>query len=162
MSRQLRALWQTGIPVVDGALDALRKTILNRSAFVVDGWFANNLAAGAGATLMNRVGWPADAVAWSTTKWLAPRNGSVISLFLGVSAVLTVGDITVKLFRNGADSGLFVKYPVVGPLFRASYSPQGISKFLAGDYLELKYTTAGGLTPAGSVDIMAGIEIVLD
>lgn len=162
MSRRLRSLWETGDPVIDGALDALRKTILNRSAFVVDGWFANNLAAGAGATLMDRAGWPADTVAWSTTKWLAPRDGSVISVFLGVSAVLTAGDITVKLFRNGADSGLFVKYPVVGPLVRTSYSPQGISKFSAGDYLELKYTTAGGLTPAGTVDIMAGIEIALE
>lgn len=162
MTRRLRALWQTGVPAIDSALDALRRTVLNRSILVLDGWFVNNIAAGVGVTLMNRAGWPADAVAWSTTKWLVPREGSVRGLFIAVSAVLTAGDVTVKLFKNGVDSGLFAKYPVTGPLFTASYPVANNSRFFPGDYLELKYTTAGGMTPAGTVDIMAGIEIALE
>jgi hypothetical protein len=135
--------------------------VLNRSSFVVDGWFADNIPANAGATTMNRAGWVAEGVGYSTSKWLAPRDGIVAGIFIGISEVLTAGSITIKLFRNGADSGIFVTYPVVTPLFRASYSSKGLSKFTAGDYLELKYTSTVGLTPT-TADIMAGLELVLE
>lgn len=142
-------------------VESLRK---QRGRLVVVGdWFQNNVAASQTNAVLNRAGWVADGVAFSTSRWVAPRPGAVVGLFVKSSEAWTGGVLTVQLTINGTAAGsVTVK---LSTTTRGTYQykefPGDTVRFKGGDGLGLVVTTDGSWTPT-TADIVAGLELLLD
>lgn len=148
------------------ALDREQLETLRKQAgrlFIVNDWFQNNVAASQTNAVLNRAGWVADGVAFSTSRWLAPRPGAVRGLFVKSSEARSAGSLTVQLTINGTAAGSVVVK--LDGTTQGSYQykeyPGKSVPFKGGDTLGLILTTDGSWAPT-TADIVAGLEGLLD
>lgn len=119
--------------------------------FRVDGWHYEGVAAGLSATEMVRVGGGFNA-------WVANRAGEVRALWIKSNEPRVAGKLTVRLYRNGVDTGARVELDETNTTFAVAEFESGRYQHEAADELSLYVESSADWAPVTAV-IQAGIEV---
>jgi hypothetical protein len=124
-----------------------------RHVYQVDGWYRDNVAASLTNTQLTRLaGTAAD-------EWIAPRNGTIRTLWIFSTGARTAGTLTVAVFKNAAQLGVVTAVlDGVNTTYKATQAGFEDMPFNAGDQLDLRITTTAGWMPV-TADVRAGIEV---
>lgn len=118
-----------------------------------DGWYADNVGVGEGPTQMSRF-----ANGTDVDEVFLPRAGSITGVWVHSDEARTAGTLTVEVYKNGAGVGLTAVLDGTNTTFKATTQAKDTDTFVAGDQLDLRFTTDGSWAP-GSADIRAGLEV---
>lgn len=118
-----------------------------------DGWYADNVGAGAGPTQMSRFANGADV-----DKVFLPRAGSITGVWVHSDMARVGGTLTVEVYKNGVGTGLTAVLDGTNTTFKATTQAKDLDTFAAGDELDIRFTTDGAWDPIAA-DIRAGFEV---
>lgn len=118
-----------------------------------DGWYADNVGAGAGPTQMSRFSNGADV-----DEVFLPRAGSITGVWVHSDEARTAGTLTVEVYKNGVATGLTAVLDGTNTTFDSTTQAKDLDTFVAGDQLDLRFTTDAGWLPV-TADIRAGLEV---
>jgi hypothetical protein len=91
--------------------------------------------------------------------WVAKRAGSITGVSAALSAAITTGTITVKVFKNGVASGLSSAITATNAKGYAT-AAIGTYTFVAGDLIDIRITTTADLDPL-TLDLTATVEVAI-
>lgn len=145
----------TNVGTPGAGTDAANKDYVDGLGFrhQYDGWYADNVGAGSGPTQMSRFANGADV-----DKVFLPRAGSVTGVWVHSDEARTAGTLTVEVYVNGVGTGLTAVLDGTNTTFDATTQALNLDTFVAGDQLDVRFTTDAGWTPI-SADIRAGLEV---
>lgn len=144
--------------VVNSATDELM--LYSNGAWVMrhrshlDGWYYDNVGAGTAATQMVRFANGADV-----DEVYFPRAGSITGVWVHTNDPRTAGTLTVEVYKNGVATGLTAVLDGTNTTFKATTQAAALDTFVAGDQLDIRFSTDAGWTPIAA-DIRAGLEVL--
>lgn len=87
-----------------------------------------------------------------------PRKCSVVSISALLSQALTSGSLTLTLRKNGSASSIQATVGTGATTNVVDLAP-GAAVYEAGDTIGIELTTSAGLAPAGTIDVLAFVEV---
>lgn len=94
--------------------------------------------------------------------YIMPYKGYVYSIIGKVNGAITAEEVTLNMKINGTKSTLATVDIVAGDLYEKKVIYLNAVAVAEGDWIQIGYTTNASFTPDGSLDIVAGLEIVRD
>jgi len=91
--------------------------------------------------------------------FVCPFRGSVAAITALTDANKTAGTMTLKVFKNGTDTGESLSFPNGVSKANKAFTA-GAIPFVAGDTLDVRVTTSS-LTPASSLDLDVALFLAL-
>jgi hypothetical protein len=76
--------------------------------------------------------------------WVANGTGNITAVSARVTSARSTGSLTVELFKNGSVQALTAVIDGTNTTYKAT---TGSIAFVAGDYFDLRYDTAGTFSP---------------
>lgn len=94
----------------------------------------------------------------STRGYVAPEDGSIITLAVRTNDPRTAGTLTVEPRVNGTKIGFAVALNATDTTFKYDRQDQGLDTFVAGDLIDMVITTdAGWLPVTADIDVSIGV-----
>ena len=119
----------------------------------LDGWYRDNVGAATAATQMTRFSNGADV-----DEAYFARAGSITGVWVHTNDPRTAGSLTVEVYKNGVATGLQAVIDGTNTTFKATTQAKDTDAFVAGDSLDIRFSTDAGWTPIAA-DIRAGLEV---
>lgn len=124
----------------------------------LDGWYQENPGASQAATEAPYYHIPGSTTTLSTQRWIAPKAGSIVRVWVKASASVSAGTLTVTVYKNGSTTGFSTTLTSSNPTWNAAIQASGDDMFVGGDALSIYVTTDGSYSPT-TVDIRAGFDV---
>jgi hypothetical protein len=131
-----------------------RSTWEGGKRYTIDGWYRDNVI----ANLVNQTLTRNTGAGYAPNAWIARTNGFLIGLGIKLSEPRTAGTLTLKVFKNGVDTGAFVTIDATNPTFVSTRLLDYTYAFAAGDELDLRISTDAGWLPV-TADVRGFLDV---